>query len=82
MEQVLLIYGAIFGAALAVTILILFSRGESLSRKWAKIRVRMEDYQPGRMSEPQDDEFDPALSREWLVIGTALLLLILILGNM
>lgn len=82
MEQVLLLYGAIFGAALAVTILILFSRGESLPRKWAKIRVRMEDDPSGRMSKPQDDEFDPAVSRELLVIGAALLLLILLLENM
>ena len=80
MQNILLVYVIVMGAILVVLMALLFQRGGESERRLAKVRVRIEDHQPGRI-EPEKEPYDP-LTGPALLIGGALIIIIILIGSM
>jgi hypothetical protein len=83
MESFFLIYITVMGLALTmIAFSVIIRSDETVSRKWAKVRVRVDEFRRDpRVSEPHDEGFDRRPFTGWLVAGAALLLIAIILGN-
>jgi hypothetical protein len=81
MHTVLLVYGFAFVLILVVAAFLAMGNGPSLSRKFARIRVRLDERRRQRFQEPTEDEFEIIPLLEWLALGVVLLLLLLLLAR-
>ncbi len=80
MEKILPLYGIAAVMMLAAIFLALHSNG-LLSHRLAKIRLRTDEGRRKGFPDPREEEFEPGLRLEWLIIGVMLLLICMLLSK-
>jgi hypothetical protein len=80
MENVLLIYVTAFGIAASVLAIYAMRSDEARSRKWARVRVRVDENSNRQFPKPEDEEMETRSPLQWLLLG-GMFLLILLLAN-
>lgn len=82
MESEFLVVMMMFGVLLAAVAL-LFVRGDGeTNRKLAKVRVRVDETRRGNTPEPPEEEFEPGATLQWMVIGSLLFFIVILLANL
>lgn len=79
MGSVFPLYGMVLGILLAVFLLLMLRRDESISRKWAKIRVRVDDRSRQPMREHPEEEFEMGTALDWFILGLVLILIFMLM---
>ena len=82
MEIEILLMMAMFGVLLAAMVLLLVRGDGETNRKLAKVRVRAEETRRGQTTEPPEEEFDPGVTLHWMVIGSLLFFIVILLANL
>ena len=81
MESEIMVVLTMFGMLLAAMAL-LFVRGDGeTNRKLAKVRERAEETRRGSTPEPTEEEFEPGATLQWMVIGSLLFFIVVVLAN-
>jgi hypothetical protein len=79
MSYLLPVYGLFFlGLALAFVLFALSRSDEARPRKWARVRVWVDDNRKQGMPPPPNEELDTGPRIDWLLFSAALLLLIIL----
>ena len=82
METFLIMYMTATGIALSFIAYIIVRNDESVSKKFAKVRVRTNEGRRNRpMNEAPEEEYDTQPNALWIVIGASLVLIAMLLGN-
>ena len=82
MESEVLVVLTMFSVLLAA-VAMLFVRGDGeTNRKFAKVRVRVDETRRGGTPEPSEEEFEPGASLQWMVIGSLLFFIVVLLANL
>ena len=82
MESEILVVLTMFGVLLAAMAM-LFVRGDGeTNRKLAKVRVRVDETRRVTTPEPAEDEFEPGATLQWMVIGSLLFFIVVLLANL
>ena len=83
MEQLLLVQFLMIGIALTFAVFFIARSDESLSRKWARVRVRVDDSMRRQVPDPPDEEkFEQPRFLEWTIFVGIILLILTFLANL
>ncbi len=81
MEKFLSVYLIIFALMLTATVFLAMSSNGSLSQKWAKVRIRVDERRHKGLHEQPEDEFEPGLTPGWLFLAIIFLLICMLLSK-
>lgn len=81
MESLLWVYLILFGAALTVVLLLLLRSDEAHSRKYAKVRVEVDERSRRSSLPPPDEEGENPAALNWWLFAAALLLILMFLNE-
>ncbi len=80
MENAFLIYGTIAAVAVGFFVFHAARSDESYARKWAKVRVPVDERSRKHIEDHPEDDHENVLPLEWLMIGFGFVLVVLLLN--